>query len=160
MKIQEGVRLSEAELQRAVIGRAQQLRWKVMHPLPGQTPKGRWSTATQGDGKGFPDLTLVRERIVFVELKAKGKYLSTSQQMWRDWLLEAGGEWYCWKPTQWFDGSIDAILGALPLVVFPFRDVKDDPERYQRLLKACSGDEMQATRIFKALPERETAPPR
>jgi len=156
-----GAKLSEADLQRGVIERAQQLRWKVMHPLPGQTARGSgWATATQGDGKGFPDLTLVRERIVFVELKAQGKYLSAEQKMWRDWILDAGGEWYCWRPAQWFDGSIDTILGALPSVVFPPRDVEDDPERYRRLLKACSGDEVQATRIFGALPERETAPPR
>ena len=163
MKIRRepGAKLTEADLQRGVIERAQQLRWKVMHPLPGQTARGSgWATVTQGDGKGFPDLTLVRDRIMFVELKAEGKYLSVEQKMWRDWILTAGGEWYCWKPAQWFDGSIDTILGAQLSVVILARDVSEDPARYGRLLRACSGDERQAKRIFQALPQRETAPPR
>lgn len=155
----KGVKLSESDLQKAVIARAQELRWRVMHPLPGQTPKGRWGTATQGDGRGFPDLTLVRERIVFVELKAEREYLKPAQKLWRDWILAAGGEYHIWKPTQWFDGSIDLILGALHPVLPVAFDEQEDPARYARLLKACNGDELQAKRVFGALPKRETAPP-
>ena len=147
----EGVRVTESDLQRGVIELAQRLRWKVMHPLPAQTRKG-WATATQGDGQGYPDLTLVRERIVFVELKAEGKYLSVNQKMWRDWILGAGGEWYCWKPLQWFDGTIDEILGVhLPHHPEPADLEVTDPGRFARLLKACSGDKTQAQRIYNVV---------
>ena len=150
--------MKESDLQRGVIERAQQLGWLVMHPLPGQTRKG-WATTTQGNGKGFPDLTLVRERIIFAELKAAAKYLTAEQRVWRDAILGAGGEWYCWKPLQWWDGTIDAILGVrYPSV--PGDEEITDEERFARLVKACSGDEDQARRIYYVLAlERETAPP-
>ena len=56
----------------------------------------------QASKAGFPDLLLIRERVVWVELKAKstttnkrGK-LSPEQEMWRDMLRAAGQEWFCW----------------------------------------------------------------
>jgi hypothetical protein len=140
----------ESDLQKAVIGRAQFLGWKVMHPLPGKTGKG-WATSTQGDGKGYPDLTLVRERMMFVELKAEGKYLSVEQKLWRDWIIAAGGEWYCWKPLQWFDKSIDMILGVKYPTVSVARDVQDQT-KLDRLVKACGGDVEQARRVYDSLP--------
>lgn len=147
--------LLEADLQKAIIARAQSLGWKVMHPLPGQTRDG-WATTTQGDGKGYPDLTLVRERIVWAELKADGKYLSVEQKLWRDWILAAGGEWYCWKPKEWFDGTVDVVLGVkLPPDLGP---VPDD-ERWDRILLACDGNVEQAHLIHASL-QRGTAPPK
>lgn len=155
-----GIKLTEAELQRGVIERAQALGWKVMHPLPGQTRKG-WATSTQGDGKGYPDLTLVRERIIFAELKAEGKYLSIEQKMWRDWILAAGGEWYMWKPLQWFDKTIDMLLGvkveAPQKVESALPDETD--ERWRRILGASGGDTIHALRIWESLEERGTPPP-
>jgi len=48
---------------------------------------------------GFPDLVLVRDRIVYAELKtAKGK-LSAEQSGWLDALAQAGGEAYLWRPA-------------------------------------------------------------
>lgn len=50
---------------------------------------------------GFPDLTLVRERVVFVELKrhATAAKLSPHQEQWRDALTRAGAEYYLWRPA-------------------------------------------------------------
>ncbi len=48
---------------------------------------------------GYPDLTLIRERLVFVELKTERGKLSEHQEKWRDACLRAGAEWYCWKPA-------------------------------------------------------------
>jgi hypothetical protein len=128
--------LKEADLQKAIIARAQSLGWKVMHPLPGQTPRGAgWATSTSGDGKGFPDLTLVRERIVYAELKAHGKYLTIEQKMWRDWILAAGGE---------------------SKVEFSIPDNTD--ERWVRILQASGGDVEQASRVYSSL-ERGAASP-
>lgn len=156
----EGLKVTEADLQRAVIQRARLFGWKVMHPLPAQTSRGSgWATATQGDGRGYPDLTLVRERIVFAELKAEGKYLGEGQKLWRDWILAAEGEWYCWKPSQWFDGTIDRVLGAL----HPYRPVDEtilDTDRYKRLLQACGGNEESARRVYHTVTQWETASPK
>jgi hypothetical protein len=150
-------KLSESELQKAVIGRAQALGWKAMHPLPGKVDRGRgYATSTSGDGKGYPDLTLVRERFVWVELKAEGKYLTVEQKLWRDWIIAAGGEWYLWRPLQWFDGTVDVVLGVVLKeieVVIPEED-----ERWARLVFACGGDVEQARKIYATL-ERGTAPP-
>lgn len=148
--------MTEAVLQRAVIELAQVIGWKAMHQLPAMTKKG-WATTTQGDGRGFPDLILVRERIMFVELKVDGRYLNAFQRMWRDWILAAGGEWYCWKPAQWRDGTIEDILRS------ELRDETSeiiDPDRFARLLKACSGDERQARRVYSSIALlTRTAPP-
>jgi hypothetical protein len=66
---------------------------------------------SQRSASGFPDLTLVRERVVFVELKRQDKAakLSPAQEVWRDRLLAAGAEWYCWRPMD-ADDAI-SILG-------------------------------------------------
>lgn len=68
---------------------AKTLGWLVYHPH-----RSERSTS------GFPDLTLVRERVVFVELKRQHKaaQLRPDQELWRDRLLAAGAEWYCWRP--------------------------------------------------------------
>jgi hypothetical protein len=73
-------------------------RWWVMHPRPAQTSSG-WRTPTQGDGAGWPDLVLVRDRLIVAELKAAGRYLEPAQRDWRDRLIFAGVEWHLWRPA-------------------------------------------------------------
>lgn len=48
---------------------------------------------------GFPDLVLVRERIIYVELKTQVGRLSPEQVRWKLLLEVAGGEWYLWRPS-------------------------------------------------------------
>jgi len=50
---------------------------------------------------GFPDLILVREKIIFAEIKSEKGKLSDAQKEWRDALENTGGEYYCWKPSDW-----------------------------------------------------------
>jgi hypothetical protein len=50
---------------------------------------------------GFPDLVLVRERIVFAELKMPGKQATAEQAAWLHTLMRAGAEVYLWVPEQW-----------------------------------------------------------
>ena len=54
---------------------------------------------------GYPDYTLVRERVVFAELKrqAKASKLTAKQIEWRDALIEAKQEWYLWRPKDMDD---------------------------------------------------------
>lgn len=101
--------MTEGQLQGAVIDAAHILRWKVAHFRPARTKHG-WQTAVGADGKGFPDLSLFRERIVFAELKVEYRKLSAEQEYWRDWIIEAGGEWYQWREKDWLSGEIEKIL--------------------------------------------------
>jgi len=64
-----------------------------------------WRTPVQGDGKGFPDNVLVRERVIFVELKRVGGKLSPDQRDWMDWLTQSGQECYVWT----IDDMEDAV---------------------------------------------------
>lgn len=47
---------------------------------------------------GFPDLVLVRDRVVFIELKREGGKLSDAQKEWLAALLQAGAETYLIRP--------------------------------------------------------------
>ncbi len=95
------VKVSEAQFQKAVIELAHRFNWRVAHFRTAQTSKGAWVTPVAADGAGFPDLCLVRDRVVFAELKAPGKQLSPRQVEWAEAIHKAGGEFYCWKPTDW-----------------------------------------------------------
>lgn len=75
------VAVSEAELQEQVIELARLLRWRVAHFRPAMTKHG-WRTPVAGDGKGFPDLVLVRDRVVVVELKSEVGRVSDDQAEW------------------------------------------------------------------------------
>lgn len=102
--------MSETELQRAVLELASRLGWATAHFRPGLTQTGRWVTAVQGDGVGFPDTVLVRDRIVFAELKAEGKYLKPEQKIWKTRLEKAGAEYHLWRPGDWKAGAIEGVL--------------------------------------------------
>jgi hypothetical protein len=93
---------TEAGFMRAVIDAAHVFSWAVAHFRPALTRHG-WRTPVQADGAGWPDLVLVRERVVFAELKAHRGRLSVAQKEWVGRLRTAGGEVYVWDPSQWDD---------------------------------------------------------
>lgn len=75
---------SEESFLSAVLDLARLYRWRVAHFRPAQTAHG-WRTAVQGDGKGFPDLVLIRGlRLVVLELKSERGKLSREQREWLD----------------------------------------------------------------------------
>lgn len=49
--------------------------------------------------KGFPDLVLVRERVVYAELKSEVGKLREDQGPWLEALAAAGQEVYLWRPS-------------------------------------------------------------
>jgi hypothetical protein len=102
--------VTEAELQASVIELAHLLKWKCAHFRPAMNSHGRWQTAVQGDGVGFPDCVLVRDRVVFCELKAHKGRLSDAQSVWLDELELAGVETHVWRPQDWTDGTIERVL--------------------------------------------------
>ena len=81
-----------------ILDRARASRWRTIHVRPGRTGAGEWRTPVQGDGVGFPDLVIVRDRIVYAEVKSERGTLSTEQAEWRERIIFAGGEWHLWRP--------------------------------------------------------------
>ncbi len=90
--------MNEAEWQRQVLTLARLYGWRTAHFLPGLNRRGKWRTAVQGDGKGFPDLILVRERVIWCELKLEGSRLRPEQSAWIGALRNAEQEVYLWRP--------------------------------------------------------------
>lgn len=104
-------KITERAFQRAVVRYAQGRGWRVFHASRAQFKGGQWVTPYGGDGKGFPDLLLLRPpRLVIAELKADAGRLRTEQ---RAWLAAFGqvpcAEVYVWRPSDW--ASIVEILG-------------------------------------------------
>lgn len=87
---------------------AEILGWRWVHFRPAQTAHG-WRTPVQGPlGAGWPDLVLVRERLVFAELKVDGKHASPAQIEVGADLAYAGASWFVWHPA-----DFDAIVAEL-----------------------------------------------
>ena len=98
------------ELQKAIIHLARLRGWKVAHFPTIQDARGTWRTPVAADGKGFPDLLLVKDRIVIAEIKGKGDRVREDQEDWITRFRIANVETYVWQPGHWTDGTIDAIL--------------------------------------------------
>lgn len=101
--------MTERELQTAVIECAQLLGWHVAHFRPAQTANG-WRTPVEANAAGFPDLTLIRDRILFAELKSDRGVLSVAQEVWIDAIDRAGVEAHVWRPDDWTSGRIETHL--------------------------------------------------
>jgi len=100
--------MSEAEWQQQVIDLAHLYGWRIAHFRPAQNARGDWRTPVAADGKGFPDLVLTRDRLLFVELKSETGRLTREQRHWLDALQAAGAEVAVWKPRD-FDTVLDTL---------------------------------------------------
>jgi hypothetical protein len=103
--------MTEAELQDNIVTLAHLFGWKAAHFRPARTSQG-WRTPVGYDGKGWPDLVLVRERVVYVEVKGSSASarLTPEQIAWREWLSDAGAEWHLWTPADWTESTVEAVL--------------------------------------------------
>lgn len=97
-------------MQKAVIETARILGWRVAHFRAAINKRGHYQTPVAADGKGFPDLCMVRDRVVFMELKVGYKKLSEEQERWRDAIINAGGEWHEIREADWEGGRVEMIL--------------------------------------------------
>lgn len=89
----------EKEWQRTVVDLAKQLGWRHYH-----TFDSRRST------HGFPDLVLVRDRVLYLELKREKGRLTDEQIDWLRRLRAAGAEAYVARPRHL--EAVAAVLGA------------------------------------------------
>lgn len=109
-------RRPEDAFQDAVIEAAHLNRWTVAHFRTVRVQRADGSTyhatPVQADGQGFPDLILVRDRIVAAELKAPRGTLRDDQRVWLDRLAIAGVETYLWRPRDW--PIIEQVLAVRP----------------------------------------------
>lgn len=106
--------MSEDDLLRAVLDMCRRLSLRTAHFRPALSKSGRWMTAVQGDGKGWPDLTIVGPGgVLFRELKAEGKYPEPEQRLWLEALTVAGANVGVWKPHHLTEGLIEQQLKAL-----------------------------------------------
>lgn len=110
--------MSESELQSAIIGLAKLLGWRVAHFRSANTTQG-WMTPVAADGKGFPDLCMVKDdRLLFVELKTDRGRLSPEQDEWIAALQDSRGcGVYVFRPRDWLNGTVDAVLREAPETV-------------------------------------------
>jgi VRR-NUC domain len=72
--------------------------WFVAQFRAARTKEGEWRTPVAADAKGYPDFTLVRERVLWAELKGERGSLRPDQRIWIEKLRNAGQEVYVWKP--------------------------------------------------------------
>ena len=92
-----GVAVIEREWQAQVVGYARQLGWRVFHVANSKRSEPGW-----------PDLALVRDRLVMAELKTETGRVSDDQRQWLALLDAAGVEPYLWRPS-----DVDDVLRVL-----------------------------------------------
>lgn len=88
---------------------ARLLGWRTAHFRPALTKRG-WRTPVQGDGRGFPDLVLVRDRILYRELKCGHNRVTLEQEDWLSDLDVAGADVGVWTDLDWHSGLIEEEL--------------------------------------------------
>ena len=77
--------------------------WRRAHFRPAQTGRG-WRTAVSADGKGFPDLLLVRRKTkskLVAELKVPPNECTAEQKEWLADCEMVGIPAFTWTPTDW-----------------------------------------------------------
>lgn len=89
--------MTEAEFMQQIIDTARLLKWHVYH-----THDSRRSEP------GFPDICLVRDRVVFLEVKTETGRVSPAQAEWIAAITAAGGTALVVRPSQW-----EEIVAAL-----------------------------------------------
>lgn len=103
--------MTEKALQKAVIQLAHLLGWACAHFRPAMTRRGRWVTPVEADGKGWPDLVLVKPgRCLFRELKTDNGRLGSEQASWLERLQLAGQNACVWRTADWRSGRIEQEL--------------------------------------------------
>jgi len=82
--------ITEKQWQATVVKAARTLGWRVYHTYDSRRSQ-----------PGFPDLVIVRDRVVYLELKSEGGRLFRAQANWLAALGLAGAEVHVFRPSDW-----------------------------------------------------------
>ncbi len=94
--------MTENDFLKMVLKLAKLCGWRVAHFRPAMTKTGRWVTAVQADGKGFPDLILLRGKEIWaVELKVGRRKTTPEQVLWLEAFRAACVPSAVWTPADW-----------------------------------------------------------
>ena len=105
--------IKESDWQQQVLDTAHENGWIAFHT----------QASIRSTGPGFPDLILIRERILYVELKAEIGQLAEHQEEWKIAIQNADGEYHLWRPSDW--DSVQQILQKDPATSKP--NIPDTP---------------------------------
>ena len=97
-------RLTEEAFQSQVLDLARLTGWKAMHVHDSRREVSRGNVRVligDRDAKGWPDLVLVRHRLIVRELKVGRNRLTQEQAEWIERLLRAGVDAAVWRPADW-----------------------------------------------------------
>jgi hypothetical protein len=97
------IEVTEAQFQRAVIDLALVCDWKVFHVSDSRRPGPRGTWVGDRLASGFPDLVLVKDRVIYRELKVGLARLRPEQQVWIARLQDAGADAKVWRPVDWVE---------------------------------------------------------
>jgi hypothetical protein len=75
--------------------------WKCIHYAEANGWKHYHTLNSVGSEAGFPDSVFVGPRIVYVEWKSEKGKLTAAQEKWLEAIRKAGGEAYCFRPSDW-----------------------------------------------------------
>jgi hypothetical protein len=106
-------KITERDLERGVVDVARILGYKAAHFRPAGVRGGKFVTPVAYDGKGFPDLVLVRDdpgRVIYLELKVGKNTLTPEQADWLELLRGAGQEAYVITEHDWRSGYVETLL--------------------------------------------------
>lgn len=102
--------ITEAELQRLVVDAATYGGWRVAHFPPSRSHRGGHLTAGAYDSvRGWPDLLLVRDRVLVLELKSARGRVTPDQAAWLDAFTIAGITCRVIRPAD-LDALVDELL--------------------------------------------------
>ena len=80
--------MKEKHFQSLVVFYARSRGWRVYHTYDSRRSE-----------PGFPDLVLVRNEVLYRELKAEKGRLTDAQKAWGESLTEAGANYAVWRPS-------------------------------------------------------------
>lgn len=104
----------EEEFQQQVIDLARLRGWLVSHfrkvRIQRRDGSVYWQTPVGAEGKGFPDLLMIREtKLIVAELKVPPNTTTPEQKHWLTCFRKAGALAFVWMPEDW--PEIERILG-------------------------------------------------
>lgn len=105
--------MSEADWQSTIVDLAQTLGWMALHVADSRKEVVNRRTRERhlvGDREaaGLPDWLLIRDRVLFVELKRQDGQLSIRQREVIAALDKAGAEWFVWRPSD-YDEAVQVL---------------------------------------------------